>query len=312
MQSTAGGTSTPKRTSSGSLRQSYDYHEKAAPYSAAADGASSSEVDSMQAPAPGGRDEGAGADSTAATAPQRDRAQEQACAAAEGDDDGVFNPYQFISGLPPLDSIERNPVSLAPSADSSKPTLVLDLDETLVHCTVVPIPNPDMTFPVTFNGVLYDVYVRKRPYLDYFLEVVSRSFEVVVFTASQRVYADVLLDLLDPEKKFVSHRMFRESCVLVQGNYLKDLHVCGREYHRMVLVDNSPHAYGYQVENGIPIESWFDDDNDTELLKLVGFLRKAFAAGDVRSVIREHFKTHELIERARRGLSIDLSMCPQF
>ena len=126
------------------------------------------------------------------------------------------------------------------------------------------------------------------------------------------MYADVLLDLLDPEKKFVQHRLFRESCIMVQGNYLKDLHVVGREYHRMVLVDNSPHAYGYQIENGIPIESWFDDDNDTELLKLVGFLRKAFVAGDVRPVIREQFKTHDLIERARRGLSIDLNVCPQF
>jgi len=44
-----------------------------------------------------------------------------------------------------------------------------------------------------------------------------------------------------------------------------------------MLVENSPHAYGYQIENGISIESWFEDDNDTELLKLVGLLRKAFA-----------------------------------
>jgi CTD small phosphatase-like protein 2 len=39
-------------------------------------------------------------------------------------------------------------------------------------------------------------------------------------------------------------------------------------------VDNSPHAYGYQIDNGIPIVSWYDDDKDTELLKLIGFLKK--------------------------------------
>lgn len=161
-----GGVSTPKRTSSGTLRQSSDNYAKADIYKASeVDGSGSSETDAQQALAAGG-----GGETSAA-------------AAAEDEDDGdVFNPYQFISGLPPLDSIDRNAASLAPPTDASKPTLVLDLDETLVHCTVVPIPNPDLTFPVTFNGVLYDVYVRKRPYLDYFLEVVSRSFEVVVRT----------------------------------------------------------------------------------------------------------------------------------
>ena len=110
----------------------------------------------------------------------------------------------------------------------------------------------------------------------------------------------------------MQHRLFRESCVMVQGNFLKDLHVIGRDYSRMALVDNSPHAYGFQIENGIPIESWFDDDTDTELLKLVGFLRRAFAAEDVRTVIKEHFKTDVLVDRARRGEEIDLSHAPPF
>ena len=34
-------------------------------------------------------------------------------------------------------------------------TLVLDLDETLVHCSVESIGQPDLTFPVTFNGFFY-------------------------------------------------------------------------------------------------------------------------------------------------------------
>ena len=179
-----------------------------------------------------------------------------------------------------------------------------------MHCTVEPIEKPDLVFPVSFNGTMYDVYVRKRPYLDYFLETVSRSFEVVVFTASQKVYADVLLDLLDPEHKYVKHRLFREACLLVQGNYLKDLSVLGRDLTRTVLVDNSPHAYGYQIDNGIPIESWFDDDSDTELLKLLGFLRQVFASDDVRPIVRQHFRTHQLILDASKGIPVQLTAPP--
>jgi CTD small phosphatase-like protein 2 len=120
-------------------------------------------------------------------------------------------------------------ICLPPALSStSEFTLVLDLDETLVHCTVDAIENPDLIFPVTFNGTLYQVHVRKRPYLDYFLESVSKTYELVVFTASQSIYANTLLDLIDPERR-IRYRLFRESCLCIQGNYLKDLTVLGRD-----------------------------------------------------------------------------------
>jgi len=84
----------------------------------------------------------------------------------------------------------------------------------------------------------------------------------------------------------------------VEGNFLKDLNVLGRDLSQSVLVDNSPHAFGYQVDNGIPIESWFDDPKDTELLKLERFLSTLHGVKDVRSVIRRTFQTYRLVEEA--------------
>jgi len=209
-----------------------------------------------------------------------------------------FNPYLFIKTLPPYSSVVTEPprIWLPPKDESDPPvSLVLDLDETLVHCTVDPIPDPDMVFPVEFHGVEYIVHVKTRPHLREFLEKVSQDFEVIVFTASQRVYANELLDRIDPGRRFVKHRIFRESCLPVEGNYLKDLNVLGRDLKKAVLVDNSPHAFGYQVENGIPIESWFDDPNDTELLKLEVFLRSLHNVDDVRPIVSSKFQTQQRI-----------------
>ena len=104
------------------------------------------------------------------------------------------------------------PLSLA---DRRKPCLVLDLDETLVHSSFKPVPNPDFVIPVEIDGVVTDVYVLKRPWVDYFLEQCAARYEIVVFTASLSKYADPLLDFLDP-RKTIKHRLFRESCYLHQ------------------------------------------------------------------------------------------------
>jgi len=217
------------------------------------------------------------------------------------DDEEEFNPYAFIKSLPDYEAVKSLcPTERLPGKDEDAPpiSLVLDLDETLVHCTVEAVDDADLTFPVEFHGMTYQVYVRLRPHLNEFLEAISDKFEVIVFTASQQVYADALLNLIDPENKYIKHRMFRESCLSVEGNFLKDLNVLGRDLKKSVLVDNSPHAFGYQVDNGIPIESWFDDRNDTELLKLERFLRTLHGVKDVRTVVRKTFQTYRLIANA--------------
>lgn len=177
------------------------------------------------------------------------------------------------------------------SDDLNKKTLVLDLDETLVHSSFKPIPNPDYILPVEVDGKLVDVYVLKRPWCDHFMDSVGIRFEVVIFTASLAKYADPLLDLLD-KQRLVRWRLFRESCFPYEGNYVKDLSCLGRDLSQTIIVDNSPHSYVFQPANAVPISTFIDNMDDQELLELLPVLNELEHAPDVRTVLGANLGLH--------------------
>ncbi|KAK8273957.1 hypothetical protein V6Z11_D10G041500 [Gossypium hirsutum] len=215
---------------------------------------------------------------------------EEALMAQDNTDD--FDPQSFIKSLPELSDVVSSfrPAATAMEARRRKPiTLVLDLDETLVHSTLEPCDDADFTFTVFFNMKEHTVYVKQRPHLHKFLEKVAEMFEVVIFTASQSIYAEQLLDILDPDRKLISRRVYRESCIFSDGSYTKDLTVLGVDLAKVAIIDNSPQVYRLQVNNGIPIKSWFDDPSDCALISLLPFLETLVDIDDVRPVIAKKF-----------------------
>ncbi|KAI9175630.1 hypothetical protein H9P43_005994 [Blastocladiella emersonii ATCC 22665] len=172
---------------------------------------------------------------------------------------------------------------LAPEHAGRK-CLVLDLDETLVHSSFKLTPNADIIIPVMLDGIEHSVYVLKRPGLDTFMKAVGEKFETVIHTASLAVYGQPVIDMLD-KYKVVQHRLFRESCVHHKGNYVKDLSMLGRDLRNVIIIDNSPASYLFHRSNAIPITSWFNDPNDTELLDLIPFLMDLERVDDVRLVL---------------------------
>ncbi|KAF8413617.1 hypothetical protein HHK36_001609 [Tetracentron sinense] len=206
-----------------------------------------------------------------------------------------FDPHLFIRNLPLSDVVPNFPPVLLPKETRKRKsiTVVLDLDETLVHSTLERCDDADFTFPVFFNMKEHTVYVRQRPYLQTFLERVSEMFEIFVFTASQSTYAEQLVNILDPDRKLISQRAYRESCIFSDGSYTKDLTVLGVDLAKVFIIDNTPQVFRLQVNNGIPIKSWFDDPSDRALISLLPFLETLVDVDDVRPIIAKRFNNKE-------------------
>ena len=112
-----------------------------------------------------------------------------------------------------LDDIEEN-----------KKTIILDLDETLIHCNENQNDDFDVKVPVHFpTGEFIEAGINIRPYAKELLSELSKNFEVIVFTASHSCYANPVIDYLDPDENFISKRLFRDNCVqIAEGFYVKD------------------------------------------------------------------------------------------
>jgi RNA polymerase II subunit A small phosphatase-like protein len=163
-------------------------------------------------------------------------------------------------------------------------TLVLDLDETLVHSTFERPSLYDFEFDFTVDSGTFHVYVQKRPGLDEFIDAIAPWFDVFILTASMSQYAVPLIATLIPDFP-TSHILAREYCTFVNGLIIKDLTIFGRDLARMVLVDDCPVSFLHQPNNAIIVPRWVGGEDSALMGSVIPKLVACCNAPDVRAVL---------------------------
>jgi Dullard-like phosphatase family protein len=197
----------------------------------------------------------------------------------------LFSTYAFINTNETFNSVHP-PFLKTPN--KKKLTLILDLNETLIN------------FKMEENG---EGYVRIRPFLFGFLEEVSQLYELIIFTSSEKEYADSVIEAIEHERTYFDHVFYRQHTIIVGNDFVKDLTRIGRPLNSTIIIDNMPQNFKLQKENGILIKPfWGQDSNDKTLYDLMPILLDiAKEGGDVRYGLNKF--RNEIIEKISSNIS---------
>ncbi|CAD8093575.1 unnamed protein product [Paramecium primaurelia] len=199
------------------------------------------------------------------------------------------NCYEHFKG-----KLSKNYIpAQTPKLFTQKKALVLDLDETLVHCEFKENENfqHEALLKVIHRGQEYKVYLKARPYLNQFLLEASKDFEIFIFTAGYEAYCQEVLSFID-KKKIITDYFARGSCHFIDGICYKDLLLIDRPLEDIIFIDNNPNAFIKYQNNGLLIPSFLDSNDDDCLFKLIPFLKYMAKKNDVRPV-EQHLRNYE-------------------
>ena len=181
---------------------------------------------------------------------------------------------------------------------NKKKLLLLDLDETIIHSELRDKNNfhalnqlkdkakcYHKVFSYIDKNYLYYFDIFFRPYLFDFLHELKNYFDIAIFTASSKGYADTIINYIDPSNTIFKFRLYREACISIQDYvYIKDLRII-RNYDpsNIILIDNSLYSFISQPKNGMLLYSFYWDNKDDQLIRAKNFLLKYICnAKDVR------------------------------
>ena len=175
-----------------------------------------------------------------------------------------------------FEKYDSNKINL--NINNNKQILFIDLDETLIHSDIYDkksfiINNYDKILKFKYDNLYYYIGINFRKNLNFFLKKVSKYFNLILFTASYKEYADVIIDYIDPENNIFKKRFYKESCINLDDNInIKDLNIFNDiDLKRSIILDNNIYSFCNNLNNGILINSFFEGEDD-DLINIYYYL----------------------------------------
>ena len=185
----------------------------------------------------------------------------------------IKNFSNDLIGSSIVNNIKDFPPFLPPINPKYKYTLILDMDETLIHY-----------FFTHINGMFF-----VRPFCFNFLRELNDIYEIITFTAGTKEYADNILNILDIDNNIIKYRLYRQHTTILGCSIYKDLSKIGRDLSRVIIVDNLRENFRMQPNNGIFIKTWTNDINDMQFKDILKILKDIVTHNviDVRTIIQK-------------------------
>ena len=157
------------------------------------------------------------------------------------------------------ENFSLSPIPYITNPSSKKYSLVLDLDETLIHFRVNHTHNDE--------GVL-----KLRPGVGTFFQVIKEFYEIILFTEASEAYTELIIEAFN-KNNFFNYKFYRQHTIIIGHDFVKDLQRIGRPLDKIIIIDNIQQNFRMQKNNGILIKPFYgEDQNDQALFDLIPIL----------------------------------------
>ena len=173
----------------------------------------------------------------------------------------------------------------------TRPLLILDLHETLIHAADDPLAE-------AADFCVYSYYVYKRPFLDQFLIETNQQFQLAIWSSSGQNYLQNVVSQIIPDDVSLEFVWGQERCVhrfdaeWYSYYFVKDLRKVkrrGYDLSRTLIADDTPRKVERNYGNAIYMKPFLGDPNDEELRRLSHYVSTLLKFDDFRSVEKRNW-----------------------